>query len=248
MSRVLPRIEDYMLLGDSRTGALVSEGGSIDWLCQPRFDSAVSLAALIGNEENGRWRIAPSGQVRRTRRRYRGVTLVLETDFDTAEGSVRLVDFMPPGGKAAHVVRLVEGVRGRVRALMDLRPRFDHGRIRPQVHHIDGADVAIAGPDSVWLRTPVETHAEDAAVQADFLLSAGELLPFVLTRHPSHEPAPVAVDPLRALADTESFWAQAGTAAVERKAAMTTFGQLIRGTNAFLDQEAEACASSRHSS
>ena len=165
MSRVPPRIEDYMLLGDSRTGALVSEGGSIDWLCQPRFNSAVSLAALVGNAESGRWRIAPSAQVRRTRRRYRGVTLVLETDFDTAEGSVRLVDFMPPGGKAAHVVRLVEGVRGRVHALMDLRPRFDHGRIRPQVHHIDGADVAIAGPDSVWLRTPVETHAEDAVVQ-----------------------------------------------------------------------------------
>lgn len=248
MNRMLPPIEDYALLGDTRTGALVSKDGSIDWLCQPRFDSAACFAALVGNEENGRWRIAPSGQVRRTRRRYRGVTPVLETDFDTAEGSIRLVDFMPPGVNAVHVVRLVEGVRGRVRAHMDLRPRFDHGRIRPRLRHIDGADVAIAGPDSVWLRTPVETRADDAAVQADFPVSAGELLPFVLTRHPSHEPAPVAVDPLRALADTESFWTESGTAAVERRAAMTAFGQLICGTNAFLNQEAEACASSRHSS
>ena len=162
-----PPIEDYALLGDSRAGALVSRDGSIDWLCQPRFDSAASFAALVGNAENGRWRIAPSGHVRRTRRRYRGETLVLETDFDTAEGSIRLVDFMPPGGKATHVVRLVEGVRGRVRVHMDLRPRFDHGRIRPRLRRIDGADVAIAGPDSVWLRTPVETRADDAAVRAD---------------------------------------------------------------------------------
>jgi GH15 family glucan-1,4-alpha-glucosidase len=248
VNRMLPPIEDYALLGDTRTGALVSKDGSIDWLCQPRFDSAACFAALVGNEENGRWRIAPSGQVRRTRRRYRGVTPVLETDFDTAEGSIRLVDFMPPGVNAVHVVRLVEGIRGRVRTHMDLRPRFDHGRIRPRLRHIDGADVAMAGPDSVWLRTPVETRADDAAVQADFPVSAGELLPFVLTRHPSHEPAPVAVDPLRALADTESFWTESGTAAVERRAAMTTFGRLFCGTKAFLNQEAEACASSRHSS
>jgi GH15 family glucan-1,4-alpha-glucosidase len=248
MSRMPPPIGDYALLGDTRTGALVSKHGSIDWLCQPRFDSAACFAALVGNEENGRWRIAPSGYVRRTRRRYRGVTLVLETDFDTAEGSIRLVDFVPPGVSAAHVVRLVEGVRGRVRAHMELRPRFDHGRIRPRFRRIDGADVAIAGPGSVWLRTPVETRAADAAVRADFTVSAGELLPFVLTRHPSHEPAPVAVDPLRALADTESFWTESGTAAVERRAAITAFGQLICGPNAFLNQEAEACASSRHSS
>lgn len=247
MSRVPPRIEGYVLLGDNQAEALVGKDGSIDWLCQPRFDPAVSLAALAGNGDNGRWRIAPSGQVRRTRRRYRRDTLVLETDFETAEGSIRLVDFMPPGGEAPHVVRLVEGVRGQVRVHMDLRARFDYGRIRPRLRHFDGADVATAGPDSVWLRTPVETQAGDAAVQADFFVSAGELLPFVLTRHPSHEPAPVAVDPLLALADTESFWAQAGTAAVERTTAMTTFGQLIRGTNAFLNQEAEACASSRHS-
>ena len=192
----------------------MSRNGSIDWLCQPRFDSATSFAAALGSEENGSWRIAPSGHVRRTRRRYRGETLVLETDFDTAEGSIRLVDFMPPRGKATHVVRLVEGVRGRVRAKMDLRPRFDYGRTRPQLRHIDGADVAVAGPDSIWLRTPVETRAEEAAVRADFFVSAGELIPFVLTWHPSQEPAPAPLDPLRALADTESFWTVRGTAAV----------------------------------
>jgi GH15 family glucan-1,4-alpha-glucosidase len=203
-----PRIEDYALLGDTHTGALVSKEGSIDWLCQPRFDSAASFAALLGSEENGRWQIAPSGHVQRTRRRYRGDTLVLETDFDTAEGSIRLVDFMPPRGKAPDVVRLVEGVRGQVRVHMDLRPRFDYGRIRPWLRRIDGADVAIAGPDSVWLRTRIETRAEDAALRADFVVSAGELLPLVLTWQPSHEHAPAAVDPLRALADTESFWTE----------------------------------------
>jgi GH15 family glucan-1,4-alpha-glucosidase len=176
-------------------------------LCLPRFDSAGSFAAVLGGEGNGRWRIAPVEHVRTARRRYRGDTLVLETDFETAAGSIRLVDFMPPRGESPAVVRLVVGVRGQVLVHMDLRPRFDSGRIRPWLRHIDGADVVVAGPDSVWLRTPVETRTEDAAVRADFLVSAGELLPFVLTWQPSHEPAPVPVDPLRALADTESFWA-----------------------------------------
>jgi GH15 family glucan-1,4-alpha-glucosidase len=201
-----PPIEDYALLGDTHTGALVSTAGSIDWLCLPRFDSAAPFAALLGGEGNGRWQIAPLGHVRATRRRYRGDTLVLETDFDTAEGSIRLVDFMPPRGESPDVVRLVVGVRGKVPVHMDLKPRFDYGRIRPWLRHLDEADVAVAGPDSLWLRTPVETRAEDGAVRADFLVSAGELLPFVLTWQPSHEPAPVPVDALRALADTEAFW------------------------------------------
>ncbi len=203
-----PRIEDYALIGDTHTAALVSKEGSIDWLCLPRFDSPASFAALLGNEENGRWQIAPYGDVRATRRRYRGDTLVLETDFDTAEGSIRLVDFMPPRGEAPYVVRLVEGVHGRVPVHMDLRLRFDYGRIRPWLRHIDGAGAAIAGPDCVWLRTPVETREEDAAVRADFFVSGGELVPFVLTWHPSHEPAPAPVDPLRTLADTETFWTE----------------------------------------
>jgi GH15 family glucan-1,4-alpha-glucosidase len=199
-----PPIEDYALLRDTHTAALVNNEGSIDWLCLPRFDSAACFAALFGNEEDGRWQIAPYGQIRATRRRYRGDTLVLETDFDTAEGSIRLVDFMPPRSTTADVVRLVEGVRGRVRMRMDLRVRFDYGRIQPSLHHIDGAQAVIAGADSIWLRTPVETRHEGSAVRADFLVTAGELLPFVLTWHPSHEAAPAPIDPLRALADTES--------------------------------------------
>jgi GH15 family glucan-1,4-alpha-glucosidase len=200
-----PPIEDYALLRDTHTAALVNNEGSIDWLCLPRFDSAACFAALFGNEEDGRWQIAPYGQVRASRRRYRGETLVLETDFDTAEGSIRLVDFMPPRGTAADVVRLVEGVRGRVRVLMDLRVRFDDGRTQPLLRHIDGAHAVSAGADSIWLRTPVETRHEGSAVRADFFVTAGELLPFVLTWHPSHEAAPAPIDPLRALADTESY-------------------------------------------
>jgi GH15 family glucan-1,4-alpha-glucosidase len=202
---MMPLIEDYALLGDTHTAALVGNTGSIDWLCLPRFDSAASFAALIGNEENGRWQIAPEGQVRATRRRYRGDTLVLETDFETAEGSIRLVDFMPPGGKFPDVVRLVEGMRGRVRVHMDLRVRFDYGRVRPWLRHIDGAHAAIAGADSVWLRTPVQTREEAFAIRAEFFVTAGELVPFVLTWHPSDEAAPAPIDPLRALADTESY-------------------------------------------
>jgi GH15 family glucan-1,4-alpha-glucosidase len=203
---MMARIEDYALLGDTHTAALVSNRGSIDWLCLPRFDSAASFAALLGDTENGRWQVTPAAQVLATRRRYRGDTLVLETDFDTADGSIRLVDFMPLRSKAPIVVRLVEGVRGRVRMRMDLTVRFDDGRIHPWLRHSDGAHAAIAGRDSAWLRTPVETRDEDFAVRADFFVTAGELLPFVLTWQPSHEAPPVPFDPLRALVDTESYW------------------------------------------
>ena len=203
-----PRIEDYALLGDTHTSALVSREGSIDWLCLPRFDSAAIFAALLGDANNGRWQIAPDGSVHAVRRRYRGDTLVLETDFDTSEGSIRLVDFMPPRDEAPDVVRLVEGLHGSVRVRMELTLRFDYGRIRPWLRRIDGAHAAIAGPDSVWLRTPVDTREEDFALRADFVIKAGERVPFVLTWHPSHEPAPAPIDPLRALADTESFWTE----------------------------------------
>ena len=201
-----PRIEDYALLGDTNTAALVNKNGSIDWLCLPRFDSPATFAAVLGNEENGRWQIAPYGHVRAARRRYRDETLVLETDFDTAEGSIRLVDFMPPRGKTAEVVRLVEGVRGRVRVHMDLRVRFHDGLTRPWLRHVDGAYAAIAGADSVCLHTPVETRDDGLAVRADFFVTAGELVPFTLTWHPSHEAAPASIDPFRALADTEAYW------------------------------------------
>jgi len=197
-----PQIDEYAVLHNTRTAAFVSRKGSIDWLCLPRLHSTGPFAALLGNEEGGNWQIAPYRRIRACRRGYRGDTLVLETDFDTADGSVRLVDFMPPR-EASTVVRLIAGVRGRVRIQMDLTPRFDHGRIRPELRRFDGADVAIAGADSVWLRTAVETRGEDAAVRADFFVTAGELVSFVLTWHPSHDPAPAPVDPWRALADTE---------------------------------------------
>jgi GH15 family glucan-1,4-alpha-glucosidase len=186
--------------------ALVANEGSIDWVCLPHLDSAACFAALLGNDEQGRWQIAPRGHVRATRCRYRRNTLVLETDFETADGSIRLVDFMPPRGHTHDVVRLVEGVRGRVRMSMDLRVCFDRGRIRPRFRSIDGAYAAMGGPESILLRTPVATRQEGFALQADFFVTAGELIPFVLTWHPSHEPAPAPMDPLLALADTEEYW------------------------------------------
>jgi GH15 family glucan-1,4-alpha-glucosidase len=199
-------IEQYALIGDTRTAALVGRDGSINWLCLPRFDSAACFAALLGDTENGRWRIAPQDAVRAVRRRYRRDTLVLETDFDTPEGSVRVIDFMPPGTQPPRVVRVVEGLRGQVPMHLDLRLRFDYGHTRPRLRRVDGARVAIAGPDSIWLRTPVETHDNDAALHATFVVAAGEVLPFDLSWLPSHEHAPDRIDPVGALADTESFW------------------------------------------
>ena len=200
------RIEDYALLGDTQTAALVGSDGSIDWLCLPRFDSAACFASLLGGADNGRWQIAPRESVRTTRRRYRDDTLVLETEFDTAEGSIRLVDFMPVRGEAPRVVRLVEGLHGRSHIQMDLRPRFDYGRIRPWLRHSDGATAAIAGPDCVWLHTPVDTLEDDHAIRAEFSVDAGEVVPFVLSWQLSHQPEPDPIDALTALADTEAFW------------------------------------------
>jgi GH15 family glucan-1,4-alpha-glucosidase len=199
-------IEDYALLGDTQTAALVGRDGSIDWLCLPRFDSAACFAALLGDEDNGRWVIAPREHVRAARRRYRGDTVVLETDFDTAEGSIRVVDFMPPRNGAAHVVRLVEGIRGRVRVHMELRPRFDYGRIRPWLRPLDGAYAAVAGPDSVWFRSSVPVRQENSLMRADFSVAPGELFAFDLSWRPSHERSADPIDPLRALAETESYW------------------------------------------
>jgi GH15 family glucan-1,4-alpha-glucosidase len=199
-------IEDYALLGDTQTAALVGRDGSIDWLCLPRFDSAACFAALLGDEDNGRWVIAPREHVRAARWRYRGDTVVLETDFDTAEGSIRVVDFMPPRNGAAHVVRLVEGIRGRVRVHMELRPRFDYGRIRPWLRSLDGAYAAVAGPDSVWFRSSVPVRQENSLMRADFSVAPGELFAFDLSWRPSHERSADPIDPLRALAETESYW------------------------------------------
>ena len=201
-------IEDYALLGDTQSAALVGRDGSIDWLCLPRFDSGAVFAALLGTEQHGRWLVAPAGEVTAVRRRYRGESLVLETEFDTAEGTVRLLDFMPPRGEAPDVVRIAEGVSGRVPMRMELRLRFDYGRVVPWVRREEGAIVAVAGPDSCWLRTPVETHGEDLATVAEFLLEPGDRMPFVLTWRESHQPAPEPVHPDRALRETEHYWRQ----------------------------------------
>jgi GH15 family glucan-1,4-alpha-glucosidase len=199
-------IEDYALIGDTHTAGLVSRHGSIDWLCLPRFDSPACFAALLGDRSNGRWLLAPAGPVKEVRRRYQGDTLVLETEHRTDEGVVRVVDCMPPRQWDPDVARIVEGVSGRVRMRMELTIRFDYGSIVPWVRHIDGALHAVAGPDSVWLRTPVPVRGENWTTLADFTVAEGERVPFMLTWHASHRPAPRRIDPIRALADTEGWW------------------------------------------
>src|SRR5918995_1121974 len=199
-------IEDYALIGDTHTAGLVSREGSIDWLCLPRFDSPACFAALLGDRSNGRWLLAPAGPVREVRRRYQGDTLVLETEYRTDDGIVRVVDCMPPRQWDPDVARIVEGVKGRVPMRMELTIRFDYGSIVPWVRNIDGALHAVAGPDSVWLRTPVPVRGENWSTLADFTMAEGERAPFMLTWHASHRPAPRRIDPIRALGDTEAWW------------------------------------------
>jgi GH15 family glucan-1,4-alpha-glucosidase len=199
-------IEDYAIIGDTHTAALVSREGSIDWLCLPRFDSPACFAALLGEREHGRWLIAPAGAVRSVQRRYRGDTLVLETEFRTSTGTVRLVDCMPPRQADPDVARVVEGVSGRVRMRMELVIRFDYGSIVPWVRQRDGALQAVAGPDSVWLRTPVETSGQNLTTVAEFEVAEGDAVPFMLTWHLSHRPAPRVIDPVKAIRETEKWW------------------------------------------
>ena len=202
------RIEDYGLIGDCETAALVGRDGAIDWLCWPAFDSDACFAALLGNRTNGRWLIAPAGGVARSTRRYRDHSLILETRFETSDGAIDLIDFMPPRGKASDVVRLVRGVRGRVKLRMELVIRFGFGADIPWVRKSeDGAALlAICGQDMTVLRTPVETRGEDFTTVADFEVSAGETVPFVLTYGPSHLPPPGPIDPIEALHEAEAFW------------------------------------------
>jgi GH15 family glucan-1,4-alpha-glucosidase len=201
-------IEDYALIGDTHTAALVSREGSIDWLCLPRFDSPACFAALLGDERNGRWLLAPAGPVREVRRRYQGDTLVLETEHRTDDGVVRVVDCMPPRQQDADVARVVEGVRGRVAMRMELIIRFDYGSIVPWVRREEGALHAIAGPDSVWLRTPVPVHGQNLTTVAEFTVDEGERVPFMLTWHASHQRAPRRIDPVRAVDDSGSWWGE----------------------------------------
>ena len=204
------RIEDYGLIGDCETAALVGLDGSIDWLCWPAFDSDACFAGLLGTRKHGRWLIAPAEEIKKTSRRYRGDTLILETRFETANGVVALIDFMPPRGNASDVVRLVRGVSGKVKMRMELIIRFGFGADVPWVKKSeDGtALLAICGPDMTVLRTPVETRGEDLTTVADFEVGEGQSVPFVLTYGPSHLPVPAPIDPAYALQDTENFWTE----------------------------------------
>ncbi|MFE2418115.1 glycoside hydrolase family 15 protein [Streptomyces hokutonensis] len=203
-----PRIEDYALIGDEQTAALVGMDGSVDWLCLPRFDSAACFARLLGDEENGHWRIAPEGADRCTRRAYRPGTLVLDTEWETDGGTVRVTDLMPQRHRAPDVVRIVEGLSGRVTVRSTLRLRFDYGAVVPWVRRSDGHRVAVAGPDSVWLRSEpeVRTWGEDFSTLSEFTVEAGDKVAFVLTWHPSHEPRPARVDPYKSLRTSVADW------------------------------------------
>ena len=222
------RIEDFALIGDCETAALVGLDGSIDWLCWPRFDSDACFAALLGTAENGRWRIAPDVAATKVSRRYRGDTLILETTFETATGAVTLVDFMPPRGRCSDVVRIVRGVRGLVAMRMELTLRFGYGRITPWVSRLeDGSLRAIAGPDMAVLRSGVETRGEGMSTVADFTVGEGESTVFTLTYGASHEPLPDAIDADTALRETDEFWAE--WAGLYRPAALDGTDELPAG-------------------
>ncbi|HEY6075575.1 MAG TPA: glycoside hydrolase family 15 protein, partial [Gaiella sp.] len=199
-------IEDYALIGDLQTAALVSREGSVDWLCLPRFDSGALFAALLGEQDNGHWTIQPTGEFHATRRQYRGDTLVLETELETSGGAVRLIDFMPPRETNPDLVRIVKGIRGSVEMQMELVIRFDYGSIVPWVRRLDGTLLAIAGPDAVLLRTPVEHEGRNLRTVATFTLAEGDRVPFVLRWFPSNETPPEPIEPEEALAGTLTFW------------------------------------------
>jgi GH15 family glucan-1,4-alpha-glucosidase len=205
----MARIEDYALIGDLQTAALVSREGSIDWLSFPRFDSGACFAALLGDEQNGRWLIEPTAAPQGLVRRYRGDSLILETDWQTSDGVVRVHDFMPPRGVAPDVVRIVEGLEGTVEMRTELVIRFDYGSIVPWVRRVDGeARIAVGGPDALSLRTPVALRGEDMRTLGEFTVAAGDRVPFVLTWFPSHTERPDEIDPERALKDTEEYWTE----------------------------------------
>lgn len=200
------RIEDYALIGDCQTAALVSRGGSIDWLCFPRFDSAACFAALLGTPQNGRWLIVPEEEVRAVRRRYRPGTLILETEFETDSGTVTIIDFMPLRDQTPDLMRIVVGVRGAVRMAMELTIRFDYGSVVPWVRRRDGGIRATAGPETLYCRTPVELHGEGLHTTAHFTVTAGQRVPFELIWCATHRPEPQSRDPERSLRETEGWW------------------------------------------
>jgi len=206
MAAAETKIEDYAFLSDTQTGALVSRDGCVDWLCFPRFDSGACFASLLGTRDNGHWRFWPKQKIDRTNRRYRGETLILETEIETKSGAVRLIDFMPPRGENPDLIRIVEGIRGEVAMQMELIIRFDYGRTIPWVRTAHGGLEAIAGPNGLILRTPVKTWGKDLTTVAEFNVSKGDRVPFVLTWFASHSKPPRAIHSDHALRDTERYW------------------------------------------
>ncbi|MER7578167.1 glycoside hydrolase family 15 protein [Streptomyces sp. NPDC126514] len=201
-------IEDYALIGDLQTAALVGKDGSIDWLCLPRFDSASCFAALLGGDEQGHWRLAPASHSEAPKRSYLGDSLVLQTEWTTSTGSVRVIDFMPQRDRTADVMRIVEGVSGSVKMVGELRLRFDYGRITPWMRRTENHRIAVAGPDAVWLRcgSGVHTNGRDFATVSEFTAHAGERIPFVLSWTPSHHRQAPRQDPEKALRHTLEDW------------------------------------------
>ena len=201
------RIEDYALIGDTSTCALVGRSGSIDWFCPPNFDSPAAFASLLGDAENGRWLIAPAEAPHAVRRRYVGHTLVLETTFETSTGVARLTDFMPPSaGDSADIVRIVSGVEGEVAMTLDVRFRFDYGHVTPWVRRGNGGVTAVAGPDAIRLNTPIPLEGRDFSTAGEFTVAAGQTVPAVLTWHRSFDPVPPVRDPEKLLTETLAHW------------------------------------------
>jgi GH15 family glucan-1,4-alpha-glucosidase len=201
-------IEDYCLIGDCETAALVSREGSIDWLCWPTFSSPACFAALLGTRDHGFWQISPMGKVKAIRRQYEAHTLVVETTFETKDGEVCLIDFMPPRDRHSHIVRMVRGIRGRLAMQMDLAIRFDYGRTTPWVTSTDHGLRAIAGDDMVTLRTKVPLRGEGMTTRGEFTVRKGEVVSFTLTRSSSLEKAPPVAPVQKELARTQRFWRQ----------------------------------------
>jgi GH15 family glucan-1,4-alpha-glucosidase len=206
------RLEDYALIGDCETAALVNRNGSIEWLCWPNFSSEACFASLLGTEDNGYWKLSPcDGEWKTTTRRYRDHSLILETTFEHAEGSIRLIDFMPVRERFSDVVRIVEGIRGKLDIRMELALRFDYGRTVPWVTRVDNGVRAIAGPHLAVLHASVPVHGEDLKTVADFTVSRGDRFWFTLTYGRSHLPDPEPIDAGQALKDTEKFWHRWGS-------------------------------------
>jgi GH15 family glucan-1,4-alpha-glucosidase len=201
------RIEDYALIGDCQSAALVGRDGSIDWLCFPRFDSPACFAALLGTPEHGRWLLAPAEPAARVSRRYRPGTLILETDFETTTGAVRVIDFMPPRTGTPDVMRLVQGLHGSVPMVMDLAVRFDYGSVVPWVRRTERGIKASAGPETLHLRTPAHLQGVGLRTEAAFTVEAGQQIPFELAWSQTHDPDPEPREVQHCLDETARWWA-----------------------------------------